>query len=228
MEYDLLVRGGTVVDGSGLPGYRADVGVRDGKIVEIGRLRGRGAHHRRGGLVVAPGFVDHHTHLDAQLLWDPVRHVRAAARRHLRRHGQLRPDPRAGAARRRGRAGQELRARRGHAAPGAGSRASPGAGAPTATTWTGSRAASASTSAAWSATSPSATYVLGEEAVERDRHARRDRPHAGARRARRWRAARSAFPPTATSATSARTASRSPAAWPTTSSSSRSATCSAS
>src|SRR3954451_16603783 len=72
MEYDLLVRGGRVVDGSGLPGYQADVGVRDGKVVAIGRLNG-GATRTidAGGLVVAPGFVDHHTPLAGQLFWDP-------------------------------------------------------------------------------------------------------------------------------------------------------------
>jgi N-acyl-D-amino-acid deacylase len=72
MEYDLLVRGGRVVDGSGLPGYQADVGVRGGKIVDVGRLTGSAARIvDAAGLVVAPGFVDHHTHLDAQLFWDP-------------------------------------------------------------------------------------------------------------------------------------------------------------
>ncbi len=72
MEYDLLVRGGRVVDGSGLPGYQADVGVRDGQIVEIGRLKGSAARTiDAAGLVVAPGFVDHHTHLDGQMFWDP-------------------------------------------------------------------------------------------------------------------------------------------------------------
>ena len=72
MTYDLLFRGGRVVDGSGLPSYLADVAIENGKIVEIGRVNGGAARtvdvH---GLVVAPGFIDHHTHLDAQLLWDP-------------------------------------------------------------------------------------------------------------------------------------------------------------
>jgi N-acyl-D-aspartate/D-glutamate deacylase len=72
MAYDLLIRGGRVVDGSGLPAYNADVAVKDGKIVELGRING-GAAKTLGvaGLVVAPGFIDHHTHMDAQVLWDP-------------------------------------------------------------------------------------------------------------------------------------------------------------
>ena len=72
MTYDLLFRGGRVVDGSGLPSYLADVAIENGKIVEIGRVNGGAARTVNvHGLVVAPGFIDHHTHLDAQLLWDP-------------------------------------------------------------------------------------------------------------------------------------------------------------
>jgi N-acyl-D-aspartate/D-glutamate deacylase len=72
MAYDVLIRGGRVVDGSGLPSYRADVGIRDGKVAEIGRLSG-GATRTIDAtdLVVSPGFIDHHTHMDAQLFWDP-------------------------------------------------------------------------------------------------------------------------------------------------------------
>ncbi len=72
MTLDLIVRGGTIVDGSGMGRYRADVGIRDGRIVEIGRIR---APARQvvdaDGLIVAPGFIDGHTHMDAQVNWDP-------------------------------------------------------------------------------------------------------------------------------------------------------------
>jgi len=71
--YDLLLKGGRIYDGSGMPSSYADVGIRGGKIVEIGRLNG-GAKRTLNvdGLAVAPGFIDPHTHLDAQLFWDPL------------------------------------------------------------------------------------------------------------------------------------------------------------
>ena len=73
MGYDLLVKNGTVIDGSGSPGYRADVGVIDGKIAAIGRIN-EGAKQTidADGHIVSPGFVDGHTHMDAQIFWDPI------------------------------------------------------------------------------------------------------------------------------------------------------------
>ena len=72
MEYDLLLRGGRIVDGSGLPSYLGDIAIKNGKIADIGRLRGDAAKTVDvSGLVVAPGFIDHHTHMDAQIQWDP-------------------------------------------------------------------------------------------------------------------------------------------------------------
>jgi N-acyl-D-amino-acid deacylase len=73
MAYDLLIKNGRVVDGSGGPSYRADVAVKDGKIVEIGKLSGPATRTvDAAGLVVAPGFIDNHCHYDAQVTWDPL------------------------------------------------------------------------------------------------------------------------------------------------------------
>jgi N-acyl-D-amino-acid deacylase len=73
MPYDLVIKNGTVVDGSGLPRYRADIGVRHGRIAAIGRIRERAREViDADGHIVAPGFVDGHTHMDAQIFWDPL------------------------------------------------------------------------------------------------------------------------------------------------------------
>ena len=72
-DYDLIVRGGDVVDGTGLPRRRVDVGVRAGKVVQIGRLdrATAGEEIDAGGMIVAPGIVDAHTHYDPQITFDP-------------------------------------------------------------------------------------------------------------------------------------------------------------
>ena len=73
MPYDLVIKNGTVIDGSGLPRYRADVAVRHGRIAAIGRIREAAREViDADGQVVTPGFVDGHTHMDAQIFRDPM------------------------------------------------------------------------------------------------------------------------------------------------------------
>jgi N-acyl-D-aspartate/D-glutamate deacylase len=69
--YDLVIRNGTIVDGSGLPSFKADVAVSGNRIARIGRILEKGRKEiDADGKVVSPGFIDPHTHFDAQLLWD--------------------------------------------------------------------------------------------------------------------------------------------------------------
>jgi len=73
MSYDLIICGGTIVDGSGLPRYQADVGIKGGRITAIGKVSGPADEVIDAeGHVVAPGFIDGHTHMDAQVFWDPL------------------------------------------------------------------------------------------------------------------------------------------------------------
>src|SRR5947207_13424804 len=68
---DLVLRNSTLVDGTGAPARRADVGIEGGRIAAVGDVTANGAQQvDLDGLVLAPGFVDIHTHYDAQVLWD--------------------------------------------------------------------------------------------------------------------------------------------------------------
>ena len=76
MSYDLLIKNGTVVDGTGAARYRADIAIADGKIAQI-EANGKVTEGAKkvvdaSDLIVAPGFVDPHTHYDAQICWDPL------------------------------------------------------------------------------------------------------------------------------------------------------------
>ena len=71
--YDLIVQGGTIVDGTGQPSFTGDIAVTDGKISGVGSDLGRAKRTLKAdGLIVAPGWVDVHTHYDGQVSWDPL------------------------------------------------------------------------------------------------------------------------------------------------------------
>src|SRR5687767_14995142 len=71
--YDLIIRNGTIVDGTGLPSYRGDVAISGNRIAAIGRIKEKGKEEIDAtGHVVSPGFIDGHTHMDAQVFWDPI------------------------------------------------------------------------------------------------------------------------------------------------------------
>ena len=69
--FDTIIRGGTVIDGTGASGFTADVAIKDGVIAELGRVRGTAREEiDADGAAVTPGFIDVHTHYDGQFLWD--------------------------------------------------------------------------------------------------------------------------------------------------------------
>ena len=92
-EFDKIIRNGTIVDGSGgLPAYRGDVAIKDGKIAMIsGRIQASATEELDAtGCIVAPGAIDLHTHYDLQLNWGTLRHDVRLARRHLGDHRAVR------------------------------------------------------------------------------------------------------------------------------------------
>ena len=72
MAHDTVIRGGKIADGTGAAAFHGDVGIKDGRIAEIGKIAAKGKEEIDAeGHVVSPGFIDLHTHLDAQIGWDP-------------------------------------------------------------------------------------------------------------------------------------------------------------
>ncbi|MBL4867908.1 MAG: amidohydrolase family protein [Pseudomonadales bacterium] len=71
MDFDIVIRGGTIIDGLKTPAYQSDIAIKDGKIVAIGEVKGSGEKEIDAkGKTVTPGFIDMHTHMDGQLFWD--------------------------------------------------------------------------------------------------------------------------------------------------------------
>ncbi len=73
IQFDTVIKNGTIIDGTGLPRFKGDIGIRNGRIAKVGRVDIGDARDviEAEGLIVAPGFVDLHTHYDAQIHWDP-------------------------------------------------------------------------------------------------------------------------------------------------------------
>ena len=73
MSHDLVIKNGTIVDGTGAARFRGDVAIDGDRIVEIGKVNQKGKGEIDASeLIVSPGFVDPHTHYDAQICWDPM------------------------------------------------------------------------------------------------------------------------------------------------------------
>ena len=96
MAYDLLIRNANICDGTGAPVRHGALAVKDGKIAAVGEAGGSARREiDAGGAVLAPGFIDIHTHYDAQISWDPLLTCSSLARRHHAADGQLRRGRRA-------------------------------------------------------------------------------------------------------------------------------------
>ena len=73
MSYDMLITNARICDGTGAPAFDGALAIKDGKIAGLGNVSGEARRHIDAqGLILAPGFIDHHTHYDAQISWDPL------------------------------------------------------------------------------------------------------------------------------------------------------------